>query len=249
MTTMNKKDLVELGFNNNEAEVYCALASYGRSDANQIIRKTKFHKNIVYDNLNKLIDKGLVTFINEKSRRVFILAPGKMLVKFIEDQNKDIEIKMSLAQSISKDIEKIQKTIVIKQEVQVFRGKNGIRSFFERTLNGGDFYVFGAPKESVNIMEEHFWKNFSQKRIENSIKAKMIFNESVRSFAKELMDKNTQIRFFDKEFEPLTETHIQDDFVAIIVWIEEPILTLIQDINVAKSHKKYFEDMWQKARK
>ena len=70
MTTMEIENLVELGFNKNEAIVLLALLKVGKSDANQIIKATKFHKNIVYDNLEKLIDKGLITFIKEKGRKV-----------------------------------------------------------------------------------------------------------------------------------------------------------------------------------
>jgi len=69
MTTMNYEEFIDLGFNRNEAKVYLALARYGHATANEIIKATKFHKNIVYDNLEKLIDKGLVSYITEIRRK------------------------------------------------------------------------------------------------------------------------------------------------------------------------------------
>ena len=48
-TTMDKEDLIKLGFNRNEAIVYLSLVRFGQADANLLIKDTKFHKNIVYN--------------------------------------------------------------------------------------------------------------------------------------------------------------------------------------------------------
>src|SRR3989338_8349569 len=55
MTTMEFQELIKLGFNKNEAKVYLSLANLGKTNASQIIKDTKFHKNIVYDNQEKEI--------------------------------------------------------------------------------------------------------------------------------------------------------------------------------------------------
>jgi len=47
----------------------------------------------------------------------------------------------------------------------------------------------------------------------------------------------------------MSETHIQQDLVAIIVWTKEPVLFLIKDKLVAQSYLKFFEKMWKQARK
>ena len=72
--------LIKLGFNKNEAKVYLALIEFGKADAGQIIAETKFHKNIVYDNLDKLIDKGLVSFIIENKKKIFQIASSNSLI-------------------------------------------------------------------------------------------------------------------------------------------------------------------------
>ena len=72
MTTMiTLQNLTKLGLNQNEAKVYLSLLKFGKSDAHQIIKDTKFHKSIVYDNLDKLINKGLVTYIIDGKKRIF----------------------------------------------------------------------------------------------------------------------------------------------------------------------------------
>ena len=56
MKDMDPKKLEKLGLNRNEAEVYVDLLKLGQTSAGELIRRTGFHRNIVYDNLEKLID-------------------------------------------------------------------------------------------------------------------------------------------------------------------------------------------------
>ena len=81
---MEIADFIKLGFNKNEAIVYMSLIKFGKADANRLIKDTKFHKNIVYDNLEKLIDKGLITFVIEEGRKVFTVASPRMLPEYFE---------------------------------------------------------------------------------------------------------------------------------------------------------------------
>jgi HTH-type transcriptional regulator, sugar sensing transcriptional regulator len=248
MTHMNKEDLIEIGFNKNEAIVYISLTKFGEADANQLIKDTKFHKNIVYDNLEKLIDKGLIAYIIEEGRRVYKIASSNALIQFFEEQEKEIENKKRIAEKLSEEINQAIKKIPHRREATIYKGRMAIKSFYRETLKGNNYVVFGAPKESVEIMEDYFWKNYTQKRIANKINVRMIFNLSLRDFGKKLKNKFTQIRYFEQDFEPLTETHLQEDKVAIIVWTEEPVLFLIEDKFVAESYKRYFEDMWKKSK-
>jgi len=246
---MEVQDLVRLGFNKNEAKVYLSLIGFGRADAHQIISDTKFHKNIVYDNLSKLIDKGLVSFVVDGRKRLFQIASSNALVDFFEDKEKRLAEKKKLAKEMTKKIGEISKKLPSKQEATIYRGVNGIKSFYNLTLNvGGDYVVFGAPQKSVDLMGETFWRNYNLKRVSKKISVRMIFNPSIEEYGETVKDRFTKVKYFDYDFEPLTETHIQRDLVAIIVWTEEPVLFLIKDQHVAKSYLYYFEQMWRKAK-
>jgi sugar-specific transcriptional regulator TrmB len=249
MTTMNTKELMELGFNKNEAKVYLSLIKFKNADAHRIIQDTKFHKNIVYDNLDKLIDKGLITFIVEGNKKIFHIASPEILVDIFEEKIKETEKTKEKAKKISNEIKKIAKQSLEKQEATIYRGKQGIRAFYKETLEGTDYVVFGAPQDSIEVMGKTFWKNYDIKRMERKVKARMIFNPSIKNYGKTIVNKLTLVKYFDKDFEPLTETNIQGDKVGIIVWTEEPILFLIKDKNVANSYLKFFEDMWKVAKR
>ena len=250
---MDINKLLELGLNRNEAKVYISLIKLGTSSAGEIIKETEFHRNIVYDNLDKLIDKGLVTFIIEGKRKIFQPTPPDMISRFLDKEEQMIKTKKQIAEVVKREISKLQaksKKSKKIQEATMFRGVNGLRVLFKDTLNvGKDYYVFGAPESSVDIMSSIFWKNYNLKRIENRINVKMIFNDNLREWSKKIKNKYTYIKFLPKEFDPLSETMIYGDKTAIIIWTEKPIAILIQDRNLAENYGQYFRILWKQAKK
>ncbi|MGV8152298.1 MAG: helix-turn-helix domain-containing protein [Candidatus Nanoarchaeia archaeon] len=245
---MDIENLIKLGFNKNEAKVYLAIIKFRKADARTIIKETKFHKNIVYDNLEKLIDKGLISFIIEENKKVFEISASYSLIDYFEKKEKEIQEKKKSAEVLSEEIDKLTKELPQKQEATVYRGVNALRAFYKQTLEKGDYVVFGSPKESVDIMGEGYWENYNLKRSKNKTNVKMIFNHSLRYHGKLLVNQFTKIRYFEKDFEPLTETLIQGDEVAITVWTKEPMLFLIKDKQVADSYQKFFDKMWSEAK-
>ncbi len=251
MTTMlSIENLIKLGFNKNEARVYLSLVKFRKSDARQLIKDTKLHRNIIYDNLEKLINKGFVTYITEGKKRIYMISSPNMLVEQMDEEIKELEEKKKNASELAKEIKRKIRTIPLKQNAYIYIGKRGIiayhKSIIEKNKN---YFIFGAPKESVKIMGELFWENFEIKRIDKKIKVRMIFNQSLKYFSNKLKNRYTEIKYFNKDFEPLTQTDVHEDKIVIIVWNESPIIFIIEDKEVAKSYKKYFETMWNQSKK
>jgi len=240
-----KEQLREIGFSNNEIKVYEALLKSYESSAHELITKTKLHKGVVYDNIDRLIEKGLITFILKDNKRSFSIAPPEALTNYIEEEEKAFKKKKKSIEELKEEIEKITFESQEKQEATIYKGIKAIKSFYNETLNNGDYYVFGGPKESVDIMGDLFWEAHHLKRRKNKTNTYILLNQSLKKWGEEQKGTYTHIKYFSKDFEPLTETHIQDNFVAIIVWTEEPILFRINSKKVHDSYKQYFDKMWK----
>ena len=74
---MHIADLEKLGLNKNEAKVYFGLLKKGQATASELVKSVGVHRNIIYDNLEKLIDKGLVSYVVEGTKRRFIAVAYK----------------------------------------------------------------------------------------------------------------------------------------------------------------------------
>lgn len=247
---MNIGELIGLGFTKNEATIYHCLVYRGKTDAHQLVHDTKMHKKLVYENLDKLIREGLVSCTVEEGRRVYQLTCADSLVTMFEPQERELQALREKAKKLAQEIETVVPRAPPLQEAKLFRGTQGIRSYYRGIVNTGtEYVVFGAPERSLGIMGEHFWLNFNAKRSEKKIKAKAIFNRSLKDYAKKVENKLTKVRFLSQHFEPLTETNIQADKVAVIVWTQEPVLFLIQDSFVADNYRMFFEQMWKAAKR
>ena len=168
---------------------------------------------------------------------------------YFEEQEKELNKKKKLAQKIAKEVESNIKEIPYEQEATISKGIKAVKSFYNNALNNGDYLIFGAPQNSIEIMGRDFWMNHNVKRKKKKIKVRMIFNESIRYHGEASKNKYTTIKYFDKDFEPLTEVHIQKDIVAMIVWTKEPFIFKINSKIVAESYKEYFNRMWKLAKK
>lgn len=246
---MQIEELTAIGMNRNEAIVYSALVELGKATARELIKQTKFHKNIVYDNLAKLADKGLVSQVVYDGSTLFSLASPTSLTDYANSQLEKSRQLVSMATNLQKSINAVQASIPSKTSTELFVGVQAIRAFFEETLYDGDYCVIGSPQASVDIMGSTFWQNYNVKKIAQKTLARLLFNESLRSFAKKVEDKYTVVRFLPTLAEPLTEIHIAKKYVAIIVWTKEPSVTLIRDESAAKGYQEYFELLWNISKK
>ena len=66
---MNTEYLEELGLTNAEAKIYIALLELGSSQAGKITEKTGIHRRTVYDAIERLIEKGLISYIKQNNNR------------------------------------------------------------------------------------------------------------------------------------------------------------------------------------
>ena len=141
---MDTSILKDAGFTEGEIKVYFALLEIGSSTTGPIIKKSGIARSIVYQILEKLIQKGIVSYIIREKTKYFQAAePGKILDFIDAREKKLLENK--------KQVEKLLPELLLKQkstkgsEVRVFEGFNGMITVHEHTyerLKQGDEYFF-----------------------------------------------------------------------------------------------------------
>ena len=68
---VNLENLKELGLSEGQISVYSAVLELGISTINKIQEKTGIERRNIYDILNKLIEKGLISYTLEKGKRTY----------------------------------------------------------------------------------------------------------------------------------------------------------------------------------
>ncbi|MFH1850588.1 MAG: helix-turn-helix domain-containing protein [archaeon] len=240
---MHHFNLEKIGLNRNEAKVYLALVRRGSATAGVLIKDTAFHRNIVYDNLEKLIDRGLATYIISDGKKLFQARPPSYIMDNIDREEKEIKERRKIADEIVSQLDRIYGSENEETKSTIFRGVAGIRHVFSDILDTRkDYSAIGVSKESEDIMGDVFWRNFHAKRRTLKVNATIILNHDYKEYSGNFLnDKTIKFRILPRRFKVLSETLIYGTKVAIIVFGTKPVATLIEDKAVADSYRKHFE--------
>jgi sugar-specific transcriptional regulator TrmB len=236
--------LEEFGLTKTEEKVYFVLLHQGLSSASEIIKKTQLHRTTIYDVLDRLIEKGVASFvIQNKIKYYSAINPSKFLDIALEEKKK-AEAKQELAKKIISEINFIKKEIKSKSTAQVFVGAKGQKTIMNDIIEEGkDFVEFGAGGKFEDELAS-YTKQWAEKRIAKNIRAKIIFTEG-SSVPKWRMN---QIKFIPKEHQSPAATIVYGDKVAIFIH-EEPItIVLIESEKLSRSYKNYFNLLWKIAK-
>jgi sugar-specific transcriptional regulator TrmB len=236
---MDTSILEDIGLTNAEIKVYLSLLELGTATAGPIIDKSKLQSSVVHMTLNKLTEKGLISFVKEGQRKHYQASDPKHIVEFIEEKKERFE-------NILPELLLKQKTAKEKKEITVFTNIRGIKELLLELLNAGgkEHHTFGSSVESL-MLGEAWWTLYHKKREKKGIKAKLIFNKSLKKWTDVNKYPKASYKFTSTGFEPLTETIIRNDKIGIIIWTEKPIGILIQNKIAAKSYDNFFQMLWK----
>jgi sugar-specific transcriptional regulator TrmB len=239
---MNTHLLEKLGLTKNEAKVYLALLRFGKSLVGVIAEKTKIHRRNVYDALERLVEKGFVTFIIEDGKKYFTASNPKHLFGLIKQ-------KEQILKSALPDLTEMYNKSPDKQDIEVYRGKAALCTLLDMHLTDKkDLYIFGSTNEIQNVLPFYF-KDYEKQKDKLGIKTFIIFSSKIE---KKKIDRSefTDMRFLPKEYDSNISAVIWDNKVALQLWHPEyPMAVVIRSEDFAHSFKLFFDFMWELAKK
>lgn len=239
--------LESIGLSKNEIKIYLALLELGSTTTGAIIKKTGTHTSKVYDGLERLADKGLVTHVIIANTKHFKAVDPDRLLDFLDDKKKKIKDQEKEISKILPELKLKQTFGVDETEAEIFKGWKGIETVFNegiKVMSKNDiWYVLGAyageDKERTNTLITKIIKKCEKKKM----KWKIIYNESARdTFQYEQQSPITENKFLAQET-PAT-INIYKDVIFIALWIKDPIAFRVKNQKVADSFRNYFKFMW-----
>lgn len=242
--------LKKIGLTGGEIRVYLALLELGSSTTWKITQKSKVSGSKVYEVLDRLIEKGLASFIIKNNVKYFEAASPERILDYLNEKNKEIEDEKN-------EIKKILPELLLKQKkvqqagAKIYVGFEGAKTAYEdaiQSLKKGDEILGWGLTEQPESWEVYFNKR-EKVRDDKGIIHKSIINEKYQSlYNVRKKFKNTFIRFFPKELEMPTTVEIWKNKVAIfIITKDNPITIVIESQAAADSFRKYFYIMWKSA--
>ena len=130
---MNTQILQKIGLTEGEIKVYNALAYLGKAATGKIINKSGISSSKSYIILEKLIKKGLVSFIVENNVKKFQIANPNNIIEYISKQQQELESVKKESESFVKELNHILGSYE-EESAQIYKGFAGMRVAFANLL-------------------------------------------------------------------------------------------------------------------
>lgn len=241
-------ELLKVGLTDGEAKVYLALSKLGSSTVGPIVRKSGVAYSNIYDVLDRLIKKGIVSFVIKSKTKYFQAASPKNLLLYLDNKEKEINLQKIELAKILPELEKLQESFP-SQEAEIFVGKKGLRTGYEKMLRGKSkkdellyFYLYEKEYAEESDLFYHSIQELSKR-----VNMRGLSNKEYKKswFAKKSEFLN--IKFLD--FPVPGNIDIIGDMVLVVSWHSEIVGILIKSKSIADNFRNYFNKVWSITKK
>jgi len=248
---MKESVLENIGFTSGEIKVYLALLDLGKTTIMPLAKESRVTSGKVYGIVDKLIEKGLASFIVENKVKKFSPTSPRRIKDFLDEKSKRVKVEQMELDLILPELEERISFMKENIKVETFIGWSGLKTAYLEAIDGlseNDYnYVIGASKGSSEKQNEIFYYKILKRLIKKNIKIRVLFQGGSDSYSKNVTESegNVKARYLDN-LSP-TETTIYGDIVMIIIHSKVPLLIKIKSKELAKSYVDYFKLLWKVA--
>jgi len=236
----------ELGFTERETKVYLALLDLGETKMGPLAAKTRLQPSKIYQTIEKLIDRGLVTFVLKSKIKYFQAQDPQEILNILKEKERafgKVLIELQQRKKFSQE----------RQVAKVYEGYKGIKSLYNSLLDGLDaksyYYVFAFRTEyNISPLSSRFLRDIHIRLNEKKVDDKILGHTSVKSkIIKNYGDINRiKLRFTKYNFP--SGLVIVNDRIINLTWGDRPTAVEIISSQIAKQYKEFFLEMWKQAK-
>lgn len=246
-------ELRKIGLSKSEIKVYLALLRNGVLTKTPIVRNAKIPASKVYEVLDKLIDKGLVSVVTKNNVKHFEAASPVKIKEFLQKKKREILDAENNLDLVLPDLLNARKIKESKPHIEVYYGWKGLSTVYEEEVEkinkNSKVYIIGASTGENQERTELFFSKYGKKVLDKNADIKVIFNTTAREYIKRIeknIGKEYKKRFLFRKTP--TEITIRDDTTLILILKAEPIVIKIINQETADSFKQYFDVLWKQAK-
>lgn len=237
--------LEEFGLTKNESKVYTTLLRLKQAKITAISSKSRLYTKNVYDSLEKLIEKGLVSSITEKNQKIFIAESPEKLKYLLQEKTQKLDsILPSLIgmYSLMPDTKNVStfhgREALQKRLSDIEESKSHIVRVFAPTELG---FVENNKSHIINLRRS--LKKFNRKIHLIEIDTKIARNNS------KVFDKGwkgiVKRKFYPFKKSSMVNWTVAGDLFSICLFDEEMLYIRIKSKIVSESFKEYFDALWE----
>lgn len=243
--------LIQLNLGKKEAEAFLALVKLGGGTATAIAGESGITRTHVYDIMKELVEKGLVSEIEEKKIKRYEAVGHAGLLAFVSRQEKQLQTVQKELVKLASDFQGLEVGARQKTTVRFFDGVEGVKNIYAEIRND-----LNKQKESFDLLTifspenlEKIIPNFQYLDYPNMDGRDIVADDKMLSaYIKQMkQSKNTtayKIWPKEKGFFP-TDNIAWGNKIAYIDLVTYPSGIIIESESIVQSFRMWFNVLWE----
>jgi len=236
------EDLGKIGLNEKESKIYLALLELDEANIGKIAKKSGIKRTTVYDVLDSLMKKGLVSSSKKNKKSLYLAESPKKLEQKIEEGRIVLAGIMPELLSFANIFEK-------KPKIRFFEGSEGIRETYKDLLNYPNQEITAWITDAFFAFDKKFFYDyFIPQRLEKKIWVRAIAPRTnlLQSFAEEDTQQLRKTKFIPQEKAVFkVEISLYGGYKIAIMSFSEKIALIIESKDIHTTLKSIFENNWE----
>ena len=243
-------ELESIGLNKSEIKVYVSLLKIGASSTGPIIKESKTANSKIYEVLDKLIQKGLVSFFVKENVKHYKATNPKMLLDFLEEKKSAIDKEKDRLSKILPTLIAFSQDKEEEKEALIYTCTRGVKTAFTNLVDelntGEEVHIMGVYDFGDKFIHSALY--FQKIRANKMIKAKFLINQDAKNIADEFKKYHpVEIRYLPKgTFTPAIFLIYKDK--VIINLAKEMTFFVIKSRSAKEAFDAYFNLLWKTAK-
>ena len=201
-----KNVLLRLGFSDAEARIYLFVFKKGATTVKEIKTEIDLSRTAIYETLNKFVNNNLISYLETKPQRKYVIESPKQLELFIKKEfERDFEIKKTEYDSKLKYLQGVMPKFISNQsterpKVRFYEGVNGLKNInidIEESNPDLVYTIYNLDSSKIVIEENNNIRKSRGKALSAISKIEGIYyskgNKELKSTKKIKFYKTTQI--------------------------------------------------------
>lgn len=175
---LSEEMLSLLGLKEKDMQIYQSLLALGSAPLRRVAQETGLNRGTTYDALKRLMDTGLVTFVDAKAHRYFTAEDPNKLRGLVTRRELDLQKAREKLDSAIPALHGLIGQSEFRPSVRYYEGKGGVRDILEDVLAQSKatrektYRVYSSSGIRDLILSA--WPRFSAKRKKDGVRVKSI---------------------------------------------------------------------------
>ena len=247
--------LQHIGLDEGRASVYLATLELGTAKALDIATKARIKRTAVYDILEKLRERGLISAIKKGSRYFYTAVNPVMVAEIVNRQREEIKKALPEFEARYKSADAKRPTVRFFEDIE------GMKTVSNETLESKEKLLrkFEVPPLSLKGREPdiNFFEDYTNRRIERGIREQCLRDLRPRGDIATLPELYLrhgdewlrEVKYLGKEQRITAPMVIWDNKVIVASFIgSDHYLLVIESSGYADMMKMIFAALWKTAR-